>query len=107
MKSPKGTATLQIGDERYSLRLGFSEIADADEYLGRSWLQAVQEQPTNFHLIRVGFYFATRERSKDIRSIKAAGRVLEDAEFEEVGQALMDALNASGMLEEGEEEGEA
>lgn len=102
----KGHATLRIEEEDYRLRFGFSEIADADEYLGKSIIQALQDDPNNFHLVRVAFYFATREGNKSIRSVKQAGKVLEKADMEEAGNALFEAMKASGLGDE-EEPGEA
>lgn len=105
MANAKGHTTLRIGvngeAKEYRLRLGFSEIADADEFLGRSLIQSMQEDPSNFHYIRTAFYFAVRENASDIRSVKQAGKVLENADgFEEVGRALFDAIKASGLIDE-------
>ena len=105
MANAKGFTTLRIGEEEYRLRLGFSEIADADEYLGKSVLQAIQDDPKNFHLARVLFYFAAREGTK-IRGVKEAGRILGNAKPDEIEEALLGALMASGAAEEEEESGE-
>ena len=100
--NPKGHAKIELADGTMRLRLGFSELADADEYLGRSLVSSITSDPLNFHTIRVAFYFAARMANKNlrIRSVKEAGRMLEGTDLETISTAIMEALRAGGTIPE-------
>lgn len=100
MANAKGFTTLSVDGEDYRIRLGFSEIADADEFLGRSIIAAMSTDPYNFHLVRTLFYFATREHTKKINSVKQAGKVLGDADMEEAQKLMWEAMKASGVVQD-------
>jgi hypothetical protein len=102
--SPKGHATLKVGEKEYRLRLGFSEIADADEFLGRSLTSAFTSDPGNFHILRTAFYFAARGQH-GMKGVKDAGHVLDSVDIVQLGEAILGALKAGGLI--GEAEGEA
>ena len=100
--SPKGFVTAETPAGPMRLRLGFSELADADEYLGRALVGAIHADPMNLHHLRVAFYFGTRELNKGVRSVKQAGRMLEGMALQEISEIIIGALKESGVLPEEE-----
>lgn len=99
-EDPRGWVVLELPGGPVRLRFGFSELADADEYLGRALLGAMAADALNFHLIRVAFYFASRKLNKGIRSVKGAGQLLEGAKLTEVSEAISEAMRIGGITEE-------
>jgi hypothetical protein len=102
--NPQGWVALDLPRDKVRLRLGFSELADADEFLGRSTMSALAADPMNMHTLRVLFYFASRKLNKTVKSMKGAGEMLEGAELEIISEGLFAALRQSGLIPETEEE---
>lgn len=105
--SPRGFITVDLPSGPLRMRLGFSEMADADEFLGRSLMGALSSDPLNFHNLRVAVYFAAREQNTGIKSVKAVGKLLEGIDLEVLSEAVGTALRAGGILKDVEETAEA
>lgn len=104
--NPKGFVTVELPGGDVRLRLGISEVADADEYLGRALIAAMSADPLNFNNLRVAFYFGMRELNRNVRSVKDAGRILEGANLETISEAIFSALRESGIVPDVQEEEE-
>lgn len=104
--SPKSHIVVKLPKGPVKMRLGFSEVADADQYLGQALVGAMTSDPMNFHNMRVAFYFASRELNKGIRNVKEAGKLLEGVELEFISEFLTVALREGGILPEIDEEEE-
>lgn len=104
-KSPRDYATLTLADgTEHKMRFDFDAVADADEYLGKSIVMAIGQDPMNFHYLRTAIYFASRTFHKDLRGVKAAGQLLSGLDVEVVLEAIQRAMIAGGVAKEDEEE---
>lgn len=101
--SPKGYVILDLPSGPIKIRLSLSEVADADEHLGKALVAALISDPMNFHHVRVAVYFGSRELNKGIRSIREAGKMLVGVDLETIVEALMTALHEGGVLKESED----
>lgn len=106
--NPNGSITVGLpSGDSIRIRLGLTELADADEHLGKSTMQSLATDPTNFHVIRVTIYFGAREQNKGIRSIRQVSKLLEGIELKDLADLVSAALKAGGVLKnDDEEEGE-
>lgn len=101
----KGAAHVVLGGKPFTIRYTLNDLADADQHYGKSILRAFQEEPSDFNILRLLFYFGARP-SKHFRTPREAFEFVTFADLEQIGEAIGAALIAAFPTPEEKEEPE-
>lgn len=98
VRKPQGYVVLRLKSGDVNINLDFNAVADADAHLGKACVQAFVEDPMNLNTLRVLFFYGIREDKPEIKDVRDAGRLLKGATLETISNAIITAMEVSGMI---------
>lgn len=102
----RGYVTIEIGGQEYVLRYDFNALAQLEERLGQSIVEVLGKGNIGFRFVREALIVGLRNPVNG-RSAAEAANKLEPSKFSYYFSRIVDALIASGLLEESDDRGEA